>query len=112
MLLSADNELIKEEHGHEMDTTNNRMELVAAIRGLQYASASVQAEHIIIYTDSQYVMGPYTMDRKIIANSDLFDILNLLVEQLNPSFRWVKGHSGCRFNNAVDMLARIEAQTY
>lgn len=101
--------------GGEPDTTNNRMELVAAIQGLQALKKSSQ---VILTTDSEYVMkgirewmpnwkkrGWKTSSRQPVKNADLWQQLDALVAQHQVEWRWVRGHSGHRENEIADALA-------
>ncbi|PAU87352.1 ribonuclease HI [Pseudomonas sp. WN033] len=101
--------------GGEPDTTNNRMELVAAIQGLQ---ALKKTSQVILTTDSEYVMkgirewmpnwkkrGWKTSSRQPVKNADLWQQLDALVAQHQVEWRWVRGHSGHRENEIADALA-------
>lgn len=105
--------------GFEYQTTNNRMELRAAIEGLR---ALTKKCLVTLYTDSQYVVkgmnewmagwqrsGFKNSHKKDIANVDLWR--DLLKEAMahEVSFRWVKGHSGNEYNERVDEIAREQA---
>ncbi|MDX1664774.1 MAG: ribonuclease HI [Candidatus Promineifilaceae bacterium] len=102
--------------GHDPQTTNNRMELTAAIEALR---ALPPGRQITFYTDSQYVRRGITewIDNwaeagwqrrggKPIANVDLWQQLWPLTRQHEIDWRWVKGHSGDPLNERVDELAR------
>ncbi len=102
-------------HGGERDTTNNRMELMAAIKGLQALNRSAK---IILTTDSKYVMhgitewivnwkkrGWKTANKKPVKNVDLWQMLDKEIQQHNVEWKWVKGHSGHRENEIADELA-------
>ncbi len=110
----------KEISGNETHTTNNRMELRAAIEGLRVLKKPSQ---IIIYTDSKYVMDGITKwifgwkkngwkgsDKKPVKNIDLWQDLDLEAIKHKISWTWVKGHSGNKYNEIVDSLARKAAQ--
>lgn len=112
-----DNE--KEIVGHEADTTNNRMELKAAIMGL---NAVTRAMPIALHTDSRYVMngvqdwmprwkanGWKTASKKPVANQDLWEQLDQAVQRHDITWHWVKGHAGNEFNERCDQLARSAA---
>jgi ribonuclease HI len=101
--------------GGEALTTNNRMELTAAIRALE---ALKRRCHVAIYTDSQYVRngilewlaawkrrGWKTADRKPVKNQDLWEQLDALVAGHDVEWHWVKGHSGHPGNERADALA-------
>jgi ribonuclease HI len=105
----------KELWGGEQDTTNNRMELMAAIRGLQ---ALTRRSKVMLTTDSQYVRkgitewitgwkakGWKTANRQPVKNRDLWEQLDALREQHDIEWHWVKGHSGHVENDRVDGLA-------
>ena len=102
-------------HGGEANTTNNRMELTAVIRGLQALKCPCQIE---LYTDSTYVKngtetwlagwkrnGWRTAARKPVKNQDLWQLLDQLAEQQPINWHWVKGHSGDPGNERADQLA-------
>lgn len=101
--------------GFEAHTTNNRMELMAAIKALE---ALTENCHINIYTDSQYVKKGVTewlqqwkknnwrtSSKKPVKNVDLWQELDLLIVSHDIAWHWVKGHSGHRENDIVDRLA-------
>ena len=105
----------KELCGGEAETTNNRMELTAAIRGIEALKRPVKAK---IYTDSQYVLkginewihgwkrnGWKTLDKKPVKNADLWQSLDALVRQHELEWIWVKGHAGHAGNERADALA-------
>jgi ribonuclease HI len=105
----------RELFGGEADTTNNRMELTAAIRGLQ---AMKRRCRVAIYTDSQYVRkgitewieqwkrrGWKTAAKKAVKNEDLWRELDELVVGHDIEWHWVKGHSGHPGNERADQLA-------
>ncbi len=102
-------------HGGEPDTTNNRMELRAAIEGLR---ALKQRCRVVLTTDSVYVKngitswlagwkakGWKTAGKKPVKNVDLWQALDELNQQHEVEWRWVKGHSGHRENEIADQLA-------
>ncbi|MGB0935144.1 MAG: ribonuclease HI [Alphaproteobacteria bacterium] len=106
----------KEISGGEIQTTNNRMEMMAAIQGLEMLTEPVSVR---IHTDSQYLKngmtqwiegwkrkGWKTADRKPVKNVDLWQHLDQLCSNLDVEWHWVKGHSGHPENERVDMLAR------
>ena len=106
----------KEISGAELLTTNNRMELKAAIEALK----SLKSPCVVnIYTDSTYVRngitqwihqwkknGWRTANKKAVKNADLWEELILLTEQHKIIWHWVRGHSGHEDNERVDALAR------
>ncbi len=102
--------------GGERDTTNNRMELLAAISALEAMKKPVSAD---IYTDSQYVRGGITSwihnwkrngwktsDKKPVKNVDLWQRLDAAMKQHDVRWHWVKGHAGHPENERADQLAR------
>jgi ribonuclease HI len=102
--------------GGETLTTNNRMELMAAISGLE---ALKKPCDVMIYTDSKYVMdgvtqymknwlarGWRTADKKEVKNQDLWQRLNAAMEPHKVGWEWIKGHNGHHENERVDELAR------
>jgi ribonuclease HI len=105
----------KELTGGELHTTNNRMELMAAIQALEALTRSCKAE---LHTDSQYVRngvttwihgwkkrGWLTADKKPVKNEDLWRRLDAARLRHEVDWRWVKGHSGHPLNERVDALA-------
>ncbi len=105
----------KELYGAEEDTTNNRMELMGAIKGLE---SLVKPCEVVLTTDSQYVMKGITewMDgwksrnwktaaKKPVKNQDLWERLDEACQPHKIEWQWVKGHSGHDENERVDQLA-------
>lgn len=101
--------------GGEPDTTNNRMELTAAIKGLESLSRSCD---VVLVTDSDYVKKGITewilgwkskgwknSSKKPVKNVDLWKQLDEIRDQHSIEWKWVKGHSGHRENEIADMLA-------
>ena len=89
--------------GHEEEaTTNNRMEVTAAIKGLE---ATPEGSMIILYSDSQYLVNTMTRGWKKNANVDLWTLLDTLVAQRNVTWEWVRGHAGDPDNERADKLA-------
>jgi ribonuclease HI len=106
----------KELWGGELATTNNRMELMAAIQALEALKKPCKVE---LHTDSQYVMkgisewihswkrrGWTTADKKPVKNDDLWKRLDQARLRHEVDWRWVKGHAGHEFNERADALAR------
>jgi ribonuclease HI len=102
-------------YGSEAETTNNRMELMAAIEGL---SALRETCDVTITTDSQYVRkgitewlanwkrnGWRTAAKEPVKNADLWQQLDEQNKRHQVNWRWVKGHSGHRENEIADRLA-------
>ena len=98
----------KELSGGEADTTNNRMEMTAVIKGLEAVDPS---DKVLISSDSTYVINTMTKGSKRKANHDLWEQLDRLVGSRNVSWRWVRGHNGDRGNELADALATKEAGT-
>ncbi|HEX4062114.1 MAG TPA: ribonuclease HI [Streptosporangiaceae bacterium] len=105
----------KEFHGGEPATTNNRMELTAAIEGLQRLR---RPSTVHLYTDSQYLRngitkwiiawkrnGWRTAQRQPVKNDDLWRQLDSLAQQHDIEWFWVKGHAGHPENERADQLA-------
>jgi len=113
VLLSNDQERVLQ--GAETHTTNNRMELTAAVRALD---ALTQPCRVILYTDSEYVQrgisewllawkarGWKTANRKAVKNQDLWQQLDTATSRHAVDWRWVRGHAGNAGNERVDRLA-------
>jgi ribonuclease HI len=111
----------KELYGGEVETTNNRMELMAAIEALETLNRSCQ---IRLHTDSKYVLqgitewmvnwkkrGWKTANNKPVKNEDLWRRLDAAIQRHRIEWVWVKGHSGEPGNERADSLANkgIEA---
>ena len=110
----------KELSGGEPDTTNNRMELMAAIRALE---ALKRPSEVVLTTDSQYVRkgiiewmhnwkknGWKTASKKPVKNDDLWRRLDEAVARHQVQWEWVKGHSGHPENERADGLASEAAK--
>ena len=102
--------------GGEALTTNNRMELMAAISALEALKTGVRAD---LYTDSAYVRngimtwihgwkrnGWRTADKKPVKNVELWQRLELALQRHDVTWHWVKGHAGHPENERADELAR------
>ena len=102
--------------GFEAETTNNRMELLAAISGLESLS---RASRVVLYTDSQYVKrgitewlprwklnGWRTSAKAPVANRELWERLEAAAATHEVTWKWVRGHSGHPENERVDAAAR------
>lgn len=105
----------KELYGGEPQTTNNRMELTAAIRGLEALKKNCDVN---LYTDSTYVKNGIqewmnkwksnnwkTAAKKPVKNRELWEELDNLVSRHDVNWHWVKGHSGDAGNERADQLA-------
>ena len=106
----------KELFGGELETTNNRMEMMAVIEALAALKRPVAT---VVYTDSQYVQkgisewihgwkrrGWKTADKKPVKNEDLWRRLDTLAAGHRVTWQWVKGHAGHPENERADALAR------
>lgn len=106
----------KELSGFDPATTNNRMELQAAIEALKALKRPMQVE---LYTDSQYVRDGITKwlfqwkknrwrlsNNKPVKNQDLWEILDQLIQTQEVTWHWVRGHAGHPENERADALAR------
>lgn len=102
-------------HGGQNDTTNNQMELMAVIKGLE---ALKKPSQVVVTSDSKYVLsgitewmpnwkrrGWKTANKKPVRNKELWQKLDELVERHQIQWNWVKGHSGHRENEIADQLA-------
>ena len=105
----------KELYGSERETTNNRMELMAAIIALESLKRPCE---VILTTDSQYVRkgitewiagwkrrGWKTADKKPVKNQDLWQRLEAATHKHEIHWKWIKGHSGHEENERADQLA-------
>ena len=88
--------------GGERSTTNNRMEIMAAIKGLEAAPLGATA---VVHSDSEYLVKTMTKGWKRNVNRDLWEQLDLAVAKRNVDFRWVRGHAGHPQNEEADRLA-------
>jgi cyclic pyranopterin phosphate synthase len=93
--------------GREQKTTNNRMEMLAAIKGLD---ASPESSHVTVISDSRYVVNTMTLNWKRKANQDLWGRLDAEVNKRTVRWQWVRGHAGVPLNEQVDKLAHKEAK--
>ncbi len=105
----------KDLYGYEPNTTNNRMELMAAIQGLKALNQQCDVE---LFTDSHYVLkgmtewlagwkkkGWKTAAKKPVKNADLWQLLDEQCARHKVNWHWVKGHSGDAGNDKADELA-------
>jgi ribonuclease HI len=110
----------REACGFERHTTNNRMELTAAIEGLRALKEACEVE---IVTDSEYLKngitswihgwkrkGWVTSTKKPVVNRDLWEELDRLVAKHHPRWSWTKGHASHEDNNRCDELAQRAAR--
>ena len=107
--------------GAEPLTTNNRMELTAAIAALESLKRPMR---VVLWTDSQYLRqgitewlrgwrarGWRTADRKPVKNQDLWERLDAAGRRHRVEWRWLKGHAGHALNERADELARAAIET-
>ena len=107
----------KELHGGDPRTTNNRMELMAAIRALEALNRPAKVE---LHTDSKYLLdgitrwikgwqrnGWLTSAKQPVKNADLWHRLVEAMDGHEVSWQWVKGHAGDEGNERADALARL-----
>jgi ribonuclease HI len=112
----------KEISGGEALTTNNRMELLAAISALE---ALTRGCRVVVHTDSQYLRdgvtkwihgwkrnGWRTADKKPVKNQDLWERLDAGLKRHEIEWRWVKGHAGHPENERADELARLALEPF
>ena len=113
----------KELSGGEPVTTNNRMELTAAIEGLR---ALKEPCDVMLYSDSKYVVDAFRLDwvtgwqradfrrgkRDEVKNPDLWEELIALTKVHRVTFSWVKGHDGQNYNERCDALATSFADSF
>ena len=114
---------ISELHGGAVSTTNNRMEMTAAIVALNELPAGVSVD---LFTDSAYLKNAFTNGwiqnwkrngwrtaaKKPVLNQELWIELDNLMRLHEVNFVWVKGHAGISYNERCDELARMEAAKY
>src|SRR5271163_2768215 len=98
--------VVTELNGHEDSTTNNRMELMAAIEGLR---ATELGASVVLRSDSQYVVKSMTLHYKRNKNHDLWELLDAETIAREVRFEWVRGHGDDPINNRADELALMGA---
>lgn len=94
-------------HGRVENTTNNRMEMLAAIKGLE---AVPESSEVTVHSDSQYVVNTMTRNWKRNANKDLWAALDAEAGRRRVKWVWVRGHAGDPLNEEADDLANREAR--
>ena len=114
---------VEEKSGGDPETTNNRMELTAALMAL---TAVPEGARVALYTDSQYLKNAFTKfwlpawkkrgwkkaDGEPVLNQDLWVQLDAAFAARQVQFHWVKGHAGNPRNERCDALARAEAEKF
>jgi ribonuclease HI len=111
--------VLKEKWGAEADTTNNRMEVSAAIAALETFKRLKLGNKAAVLTDSQYVQKGMTEwietwkengwrnhERAPVKNQDLWERLDALAGRFHLTWTWIKGHAGNRFNERCDELTQ------
>ncbi len=114
---------LKELNGGEFETTNNQMELLAAINALMALKGG--PHYVDLYTDSSYVKdgiskwihgwkrnGWRTANKKPVKNAELWQQLEEITNQHSVTWHWVKGHAGHEENERADELARMGMEPY
>ncbi|QQO10673.1 ribonuclease HI [Breznakiella homolactica] len=112
--------VLAENSGAEKETTNNRMELTAAVEALRALRdiPGLRPETLTVYTDSQYVQkgittwvhswkrnGWRTASKDPVKNRDLWMTLDELNSAFSPRWQWVRGHAGNKYNEQCDRMA-------
>ena len=114
-------EIYASRSGAEKMTTNNRMELMAAIEALTFVNEDkdLSSEPIAVYTDSQYVQRGAVewialwkerhwrnSDRMTVKNKDLWEKLDALMQNMSIEWFWVRGHAGNEYNEMCDSMTK------
>ncbi len=121
VIVDASGRDVAEKWGAEAATTNNRMELSAAVAALRavLADPALRGKRVTLYTDSQYVQkgistwihgwkrnGWRTSAKEPVKNQDLWQALDELASRLTMEWRWVKGHAGHEYNERCDRMTQ------
>lgn len=122
--VSENEKIVFSSSGGEKETTNNKMELTAVIKALEYALEHGE-KSVIILTDSQYVKngitdwinnwkknGWRTSNKKPVKNMEYWMNLDSLNSSLSVNWQWVKGHAGISGNEECDRLVRMETAKF
>lgn len=120
VILNDSDSILKEISGSEKETTNNRMELKAVIEALKIIPRNSK---IKLYSDSSYVLnglmswmdswkanGWKTANKKAVKNQDLWQKLDNLISNFKLEYKKIKGHSGDKYNEKADKMAKKEAE--
>ena len=94
--------------GSQPHTTNNRMEMMAAIKGLEATPAGTA---VAVNSDSQYLVNTMTLNWKRRKNHDLWKQLDSLSDERYVTWFWVRGHDGDQWNTEADRLAVLAAKS-
>lgn len=103
VIVDDKNQMIKEETGRYIKTTNNRMELMAAIKALE--NITTRDDNILLLSDSAYLVNTMMKGWKRNTNHDLWSRLDCLSRERTVTFKHVKGHDGNTWNERCDKLA-------
>ena len=93
--------------GRDKQTTNNRMEMLAVVKGLESVPESAE---VTVFSDSQYVVNTMTRNWKRNANRDLWARLDTETAKRTVKWEWVRGHAGHPLNEEADSVANSEAR--
>lgn len=107
VIFLKDNKQIAQFSKAYKNTTNNRMELLAVIIGLESIHSN---DDIIVYSDSMYVIGTATMKWQRKKNADLWNRFDKIYNPEKHKFIHIKGHADNYYNNKCDELAVMESQ--
>ena len=107
MVVVRDGNVVEEISGGEPETTNNRMELTAAIRGLARVPSGAT---VTLHSDSEYLVNTMTRGWKRRRNNDLWAQIDRVVTDRDVTFRWVRGHADNELNHLADRLAVAAAR--
>ncbi len=116
VILDSNQTVLAETSGYQPNTTNNRMEIQAAIAGIEHVLNVAKEPHITLYSDSSYLINAYAQGwmrtwlntgwkKGTVKNQDLWQQLNTLVAKVTIKWVKVKGHSDNFYNNRCDQLA-------
>ncbi len=111
-MVVIDKEVVAQGTGCEAETTNNRMELTAALRGLEWVKLSLKPEWMVeLVSDSQYTLGIANGAWRASSNLDLVEALRKIYCEVGVwRTRWVPGHTGDTYNEMCDRLAGEEKE--
>jgi len=104
VVIVASNGSVSEFHGANPATTNNQMEITAAIEGLRRANPG---SRVLLRSDSQYVINTMTLNWKRRKNHELWAALEAETARRKVTFEWVRGHNSDPLNERADRLANL-----
>ncbi len=119
LLCDANHKVIWSQNIGFRHTTNNRMELMGFLMGLNKLSEYPNTKNVTLFSDSYYIINPFEKnwltrwirkDFKKIKNTDLWKKIYMITKKYNIIFQWVKGHSGNFFNEKCDYMASTIAK--